>query len=357
MIDNKGRRMVVTILVALVTLLLYFWVFAEPLSPELSAVPAWKVDVTAGAGTGHVEPEPRLMAFVSGDRFGYHTLDGSVVATIDAPRGTPVSDSSYILRAAGESFRSLRSADGALVARIDADAPFFSRGRLFSAENNGSGVAAYDEHGVRQWVYSFPCQISAFAAGDKIVVAGTVDGWLEGVGADGTTAFSLAPGGSRLAVVLGLDVSRSGDWVAAVTGIDRQRLVVLGRGGTGYRITSHKYLDSDYREPVRVVIMEDDRHVLYRRPDGIGVWALDGSVDELLPVKADDFEVAFDRARGIACLLARRGQKAEIVVFRLPATVLGRVALPDASEYVRFSGSSVFIGGGSWLGRFDFVED
>jgi len=228
---------------------------------------------------------------------------------------------------------------------------------LFSAEGDGTGVSAYDARGARQWSYSFPCQLSAFAAGDDLVVGGTVDGWLEGVSFDGSRAFSMAPGGSRLSVILGLGVSRSGDWVAAVSGIDRQRLVVLGRGGADYRVASHTYLETDYREPVRVIVMEDDRHVLYRRPDGIGVWAVDGTVDEVLPVKADDFDVAMDAVRGISYLVARRGNKSEIVAFRLPATLLGRIALPDSSEYVRFSGSSVFIGGREWLGRFDFVED
>jgi len=199
--------------------------------------------------------------------------------------------------------------------------------------------------------------LSAFSSGEAIVVGGTVDGWLEGVSPDGGRVFSFAPGGSRLPVILGLDVSRSGDWVAAVSGIDRQRLVVLGRGGADYRVASHRYLESDYREPVRVIVMDDDRHVLYRRPDGIGVWSVDGAVDGLLPVKADDFDAAIDEATGVAYIAARRGDKAEIVAFRLPDTLLGRIALPDNCEYIRFSGSSAFVGGRTWLARFDFVEE
>jgi len=190
-----------------------------------------------------------------------------------------------------------------------------------------------------------------------MVVGGTVDGWLEGVDSEGRQVFSFAPGGSRLPVVLGVGISRSGDWVAAVTGLDKQRLVVLGRGGNDYRVASHKFLESDFREPVRVVILEDDRHVLYRRDDGVGVWAVDGSIDAVLPVRADTFDVALDESKGIAYIVARRGRKSEIAAFRLPATLLGRIALPDSSEFVRFSGSSVYIGSRTWLARFDFVED
>jgi hypothetical protein len=235
--------------------------------------------------------------------------------------------------------------------------PFFSGLRLFSAEEDGTGVMSYDSEGKALWSYSFPSQISAFAAGDGLVVGGTVDGWLEGVSSDGRQAFSFAPGGSRLSVILGLGVSRNGAWVAAVSGLDRQRLVVLGRGGTDYRVTSHRYLDSDYREPVRVIVMDDNEHVLYRRPDGIGVWSVDGSVDAVLPVKADDFDVAIDDALGVAYLAARRSRKTEIAIFRRPSTLLGRIGLPDSSEYVRFQGSTAYIGGRTWLARFDFVEE
>jgi len=132
---------------------------------------------------------------------------------------------------------------------------------------------------------------------------------------------------------------------------------VLGRGGADYRVTSHRYLDSDYRESVRVIVMSDNRHVLYRRPDGIGVWSVNGDVDELLPVKADDFDVQIDEGMDIAYIAARRGRKAEIAVFRRPSTLLGRIPLPDSSEYIRFIGSSAYIGGRTWLARFDFVED
>jgi len=355
--DDKGRNVTVSVLVVVVVILSYFFIFAEPLSPELSTVPRWKVELTVGAGSGGGASIDGAIAYAAGDRYGYFFPDGSVAFIAETAGGAPVSDASYVASPADGTVRSLKNPAGAEIGVISAAAPFFSAGRLFSAEDDGTGLAAFDERGRKLWSYSFPCQLGAFSAGGSLVVGGTVDGWLEGVNTDGSRAFSFAPGGSRLPGVLGIGVSRSGEWVAAVTGIDKQRLVVLGRGGADYRVASHRFLETDYREPVKVIVMDDDRHVLYRRPDGIGVWSVDGDVDEVLPVKADDFDVALDTSRGIAYLVARRGRKAEIVAFRLPATLIGRIALPDSSDFVRFSGSSAFIGGRTWLARFDFVED
>ncbi|OHD22862.1 MAG: hypothetical protein A2Y38_09730 [Spirochaetes bacterium GWB1_59_5] len=354
--DGKGRRATLAALGVVVAILVYFFVFAEPLSAELSAVPRWRVDLDIGV-TGKVAAETGLLAYAAGDRYGYFTPDGEVAFIAEAPVGAPISDSSYVALSAGKTEAVLLNSRSETITSFRASAPFYASGRLFSAEGDGTAVTSYDEQGDKVWSYSFPCQLGAFSAGDRLVVGGTVDGWLEGVDAEGRRVFSFAPSGSRLPVVLGVGVSRSGDWVAAVTGIDKQRLVVLGRGGSDYRVASHTYLESDFREPVRVLVMDDDHHVLYRRSDGIGVWAVDGSIDTVLPVKADTFDVALDDSKGIAYIVARRGRKSEIVAFRLPATLLGRIPLPDSSEFVRFSGSSAYIGGRTWLARFDFVED
>lgn len=354
--DGKGRQVTFSVLGIVVVMLVYFFIFAEPLSAELSAVPQWRVFLDVD-DTGSPASGPNLLAFAAGNRYGYFSPDGVMVHIAEAQAVIPISDSSYVLPPSGKNSAVLMSPRGGQLAESTALLPFYSSGRLFSAEGDGTALSSYDEFGHKSWSYTFSCQLGAFSAGDKIVVGGTVDGWLEGVNAEGRNVFSFAPGGSRLPVVLGVGVSRSGDWVAAVTGIDKQRLVVLGRGGNDYRVASHRYLESDFREPVRVIVMEDDRHVLYRRDDGIGIWAVDGSIDTVLPVKADTFDVALDDSKGIAYLVARRGKKSEIVAFRLPDTLLGRISLPDSTEFVRFEGSSAYIGSQTWLARFDFVED
>lgn len=372
--EGTGRVRLMSVAAIAVAVFCYVFVFAEPLYPELSTQARWSLDLqSAGAAVasdgaavgGATHPDAasgsdaRLLSFTLGDAYGYLRPSGSVARLERAGAGhrlAAVSDERYAVPRASQAFMLARP-DGSELGRLEATSPFFAGGRLFSAEGDGTALAAFDEQGRRLWTYSFPCHVSAFSAGEGLAVGGTVDGWLEGIGNDGRRAFLFAPGGSRAQVVLGVGVSPSGTFIAAVTGIDRQRLVVLGKGGADYRVTSHRYLESDYREPVRVVVLPDDMHVLYRRADGIGVYSVDGSVDEVLPVKADDFDVELDEGAGIAYVCARRGGKAEVAAFRLPATLLGRVALPDGCEYVRLDGASVYFGRGSTLGRFDFMEE
>lgn len=363
--ERQVRHRVITILVMSISIPVYFFVFAEGLSPELSAVPRWRVDLapvqSAGIATAATPSDATLagvpIPFVAGNRYGYFLADGTVLFVADARNAVAVSDNAFVTTEPGSQDGFVQQPRSTARIAIQDVRPFFSAGRLFSASADGSGVSAYDGNGHLQWSYAFPCQITAFASSSSLIVGGTVDGWLEGVNADGTKAFEFAPGGSRLPVILGAAVSPSGAWVAAMSGIDRQRLIILRRSNSKYLVQSHRYLDSGYREPVKLIIMSDERHVLYRRPDGIGVWSVDGKVDEVLPVVADDFDASIDTDLDVVYLTARQGTRTELAIFRRPASLLGTIALPDSSEYVRLAGSSIFIGGRSWLARFDFVED
>ncbi|HUW70144.1 MAG TPA: hypothetical protein VMX33_07910 [bacterium] len=363
--EGKGRHRVVAIMAMSIFIPVYFFVFAEHLSPELSAVPRWRVDLVPGQAADSssaalpsgAQSAGQPIAFLAGNRFGYFLADGTVLLLADAANGVAISDNACVVTETTSQDGILLQSLGKSRTVIHDIRPFFGAGRLFSASIDGTGVSAYDASGHFDWAYTFPCQLSAFAASDSMIVGGTVEGWLEGVNRDGTKAFEFAPGGSRLPVILGAAISPSGSWIAAMSGIDRQRLIVLGRGDSKYHVKSHKYLESDYREPVKLIVMSDERHVLYRRPDGIGVWAVDGKVDAVLPVMADDFDASIDTGLGVAYVVARQGTKTEMAVFRQPASLMGTIALPDSSEYVRFIGSSAYIGGRSWLARFDFVED
>lgn len=356
MYDERSGYVTRTILAVITITLVYTLVFADPLPAELSAVPVWFRQYRVLDKAPDTIADDRL-AYAMDDRHGYFSADGDDVTIWKTAKGSAIADTGWVEPQPGNGDSILFSAGGLNRARVAVLNPFFMDDVLYDARGNGTAVAAFGPDGVPAWQYWFPSHISALAVGHGMTVAGTVDGWLEGVDTDGNRLFQFSPGGSRLPVVLGVDVSASGTWIAAVSGIDRQRLVVMGRGGADFRVSSHRYLDSDYREPVRVNILDDDFHILYRRPDGIGVWSVDGTIDNVIPVPADDFDVEDDESNGIAYLALQRGSGAEIAVFKKPARLLGRFALPPGTGFIRLSGSTAFFGGDSWIARLDFIKE
>jgi len=355
--EQLERHPVLRSLVWLLCVLAYFFVGAEPLAKEYTPRPIWR---TALERVVNPEVLPLGYGFSTGDWFGFISKAGRLGLTDKVPGGAAVSDWAFVTSPADAtpgSLRELRGTDGGILGSIDAGLAFFSSGRLFSASMDGTTVSSNGKDGMPIWNHAFPSQVSAFVANEDMVIGGTVDGWLEAINNRGERILRFAPGGSRLPVILGVGVSPSSSWIAMISGLDAQRLVVLGRGKSDYRVVSHRYLESAYREPARVAILGDDRHVLYRQPEGVGVWEVSGKTDDLLPVRADDFEVYFHQEQGLAYLVASYAGKSELVVFRPPAKLLGRIDLGKGLRVVRIDGSTAYLTAAEAIARLDFIKE
>lgn len=357
MSEHAGRwRLGVSLLLG-AALVVYFFVFPEPLSAELSAKPRWALRVVETAADGARAPvdAAEALPFASARAYGFVSPDGRLLYAGMGQEGVQALGPKVLVARRGRSF--VLGADGAEGASIPGEAAFLAAGKLFSSDGSGSGVIAYDDYGVEQWRYRFAGHVTAFAAAADAAVAGTLDGRLEGVGLDGSRLFEFAPGGSRIEAVFGVALSPDGSRVAAISGLDPQRLVVLGRGGAGYRVVAHKYLASDYREPARVAFLEGGRYALYRRPDGVGILGLDEKVDGLIPVAADEFRAFYREGAPRAYLYAERGEAKSVVAFKAPALIYGSLNLPSSSLLIGMRGDALFIEYNDGLYRLDFTEE
>ena len=336
---------------------LYFFIGAEPLASEYSIKPIWRKALDRV-----INPESKneVKGFITGDWFGFISSDGQLGYTDKSQGGTVISDWAFVTKPPElppANPPELRSSQGEPLGFLGLGSPFFSRDRLFSAALDGTTVLTYDTYGKPSWSYSFPSQISAFATNKEIVIGGTVDGWIEAINDRGERIVRFAPGGSRLPIILGVDISESSSLIAILSGLDSQRLVVLGRGKDEYRVVSHRYLESSYREPVRIAVLGDNRHVLYRQPEGIGVWEISGKTDDILPVKADDFELYYNPEQGLAYITATYAGNNELVVFRPPAKLLGRVDLGENTSVFRIDGVTAYLASAEAIGRLDFIKE
>lgn len=357
MSEHAGRwRLGISLLLG-AALVAYFFVFPEPLSAELSAKPRWALSVAetaadpSRAALGYGDALP----FVSARAYGFVSPEGELLYAGIGQEGVQALGSKVLVTRRGRSL--VLGADGSEGASIPGEGAFMAAGRLFAADGSGSGIIAYDDYGVEQWRYRFSSHVTAFAAAADASVAGTLDGRLEGVGLDGSRQFEFAPGGSRIEAVFGVAVAQDGARVAAISGLDPQRLIVLGRGGAGYRVIAHKYLASDYREPARVAFLEGGRYVLYRRPDGVGILGLDERVDGLIPVAADEFRAFYRDGAPRAYLYAERGEAKSVIAFKAPALIYGSLNLPSASSLIGVRDDALFIEYNDGLYRLDFVEE
>ncbi len=341
--------------------IVYFFAAAFPLRKEISLRPAWARDVSRDAAPAAPvgdSPAGRLLAFSLGGRYGSVSRDGEVLFSRGAPFDVAVSDSLIVPYARDSAELTALGPDGSPRFRISAEGwPFFRSGRLFVVSPEMNSISEYSQEGQALWSYDFPFSVTEFAASPSLAVAGLLDGTLEFLDARGDSVLSFSPGGSRIEVILGTALSPDQEAVAAVCGADRQRFVLLSKKGGTFRVRRHRYLESDYREPVSVRFTRDGRYVLYRQPEGVQVFDREGGTESILPVRAQSFEVESDPPRGLEFLFARQSRSWTVACFQPPDRMIFSYILPGGAFWSRFADGSLYLGTGNTIGRIDIAEE
>lgn len=355
-VDERPNRLFY-VLIALL-FLVYFFTAAAPLRRELALNPVWVSDVSKDTETAAPPPAGRPMAYQLGGRFGAITPDGTIVFSRGAAFDAAVSDSFFIPYTRDSTELSAFGLNGEDLFKIRGEGwPFFRSGRLFLISPEMDAVSEWSLTGDFLWSYDFPFKISDFDASPSLAAAGMLDGNLECVDTQGSQVLSFAPGGSRIEVVLGIAVDPRGEAIAVISGADRQRFVLLVKKGGTYKVQYHTYLDSDYREPVTVKFTQDGRYILYRQPEGIAVFDREKGTETMLPIRAQNFDLVSDSARGLVFLFARTSRARTLVCFKPPAKVIFSYSLPGGAFWSKFMENSLFFGVGDTIGRIDISEE
>jgi len=273
---------------AVIAGLSYFLICAFPLQKELILVPIWTRKVAqapsapgsfsmkgqatlGGASSGAHSSTP--IPFRLGDRYGYFTAEGSILFAASAPYGVAIASDAFATYDRLSDGFTIESPEGADLARVSAIGyPFFASGRRFVIGPDQATISELTRTGASAWTYRFPSIVTAFDACTSLAVFGLMDGSIVGLDQAGKAMLNFAPGGSRIMGVYGVAASPDGLLVAAVTGLDRQRLVVMEKRSTAYRVVYHRYLASDYRRPVTIAFTSDGRRLEYESPSGVGVY-------------------------------------------------------------------------------------
>jgi hypothetical protein len=223
-------------------------------------------------------------------------------------------------------------------------------------------LSALDEKGAILWTYDFAAPLTCIDAAAGFVLTGSLDGAVEMLDSQGKRFFFFEPGGSRLAVILGCSLSRDGNRLGIISGIDDQRFLLLERYGDlsigDFRVIYHEFLEDGFRRPVHISFIDNDSRIAFERQDGVGMYDLRNRVNRTLPLDgriiAMDSQGAGDGREGIFFVITSLdGQHNKLVGIKLPGSIMLEAPFRSNDVFLSRAGSRIYLGGGSTLAAFE----
>jgi hypothetical protein len=231
--------------------------------------------------------------------------------------------------------------------------PLLRGDRLYTVNTDLSGLKRLDPESDVLWSIDFVTPITSLSVSEQRCFIGLLDGTARLIDEQGNLVLDHKSAGSRIPVILGTAVQ--GNRLALISGIDPQKLTILFERAEELIPVAAFDLDSDYRREVFIRFSDDGNFLYYEEPEGLGVFDLDRKNLSHLPLGGNF--VALAATGTYAAIVAKDGEKNELLVLRTPRRVLYDGPLPAGQIFLRFIEPHLIVGVGDVLLRFDLQEE
>ncbi len=260
------------------------WTTSLPSLPEVSNPTAGSVAVTPIVAAGNTTGP--LTAFELGNDFGFIDGAGRIHYLGRKQYGVALGSDRFANYPSLSRRVIVQDPAGATLATIEqAGYPMFLRNQLYLLSPQGDTITAYDSFGKRLWTHQMGSVITAADAAHPYSAVGLLNGQVDVFNNAGASVFQKTPGSSSMPVVLGISLSKSGNRMAIISGIEPQIVTIYDVAAGRFTPTDTRSMRSDFRRPV-IIRCIDDSEVTAIETDG-GIELIDqkshGSHTVVLP--------------------------------------------------------------------------
>lgn len=338
------------LLFAVLITIVYIALAAKPLTEEFQFTPIWKINISAPI-TQTVEKDKKKLAFHLGQSVGYFTEDGEITLLKSFPAKADISDYYFAIYNSGAKNTEFFNNNGEIAGYIKAEGfPYFAEQIIYVFLPGGCSFSKCTQTGDIQWTYEGTIPITAFAANDNHTAAGFADGTIKVLNnADGQTEVNFAPGGSDYPVILGLDISSDGKYVASISGHKKQRFVLSRREGNQQKIIYHKFFENDlpYRTIVR--FCKDSRRILYNFPQGLDIYDIEDKKSKFIDIK--DKIISVKETDDMIFLLSKEKKKYTVSLVDSTNTLEGSFSFTAESAFINTYDNNLYVGRDNSISR------
>lgn len=263
------------IFIAIIFTILYILFSAKPLAKEYQFSPVWQINAS-NPSLKAADPTENQIHFHLGQTIGYFTENGNITSYKTFPSKVAISDYYYATYDTDANETPFYNQENELAGTIKASGfPYFVDDLIYVFLPGGSSFAKCTQNGDISWIYEGTIPITAFSAKPDYTAIGLADGTIKVFeNKTGTNQISFEPGGSDFPIILGLDISPDGQYVASLSGHNKQRFVLSHREENQQKIIYHHFLDEDSLYRSAVYFTKDANRVFYNYGNKLGIYDL-----------------------------------------------------------------------------------
>jgi len=335
--------------------IIYIVFAARPLAHELQMTPAWTINIQQP-----IEPADgkQLLPYKLGQIMGYFTEDGRIVSSITFPYKATITNSFFTQYSGDATTIPFYATDGSQAGTIKQSGfPFFSKDQIYQFLPGGSSFMQCNEDGSEKWRYENISPITAFSSSDAGCAAGFADGTLIAFDHDGNILQEFSPGGSDYSIILGAALSPDGQYIACISGLHHQRVVLAKRGEQHSVISFFKYFDTDQTSQVLVKFSQDSSILYYNYPGGLGIVHCDTGRTREFPIKGWISAIEESPADGTAYVLSHEGSDYTVSVLESSDDLLGAFSFTASSAFILTNDDSLFVGKDMQISRLALTKN
>lgn len=321
--------------------IIYITLAAKPLNKEYSFTPVWKIS-TANPVI-NVSSKPNS-AFHLGQTLGYFDEDGNISLYNTFPSKVSISDSYYATYTTEAKNTEFFKSDGTKAGVIEASGfPYFVDNLIYVFLPGGCSFSKCSETGKILWTFEGTFPITAFTAKENYTAVGLSNGTIKVLNNNnGSTEIDFAPGGSDYPVILGLDISEDGQYIASISGHNQQRFVLSHREENQQKIIYHRFFEFD--SPYRTIVhfSRDGKRVFYNFHNGLGIYNLDSKEERTLNLK--NKLISIDETDDLTILMGKEKNTYTVSIIDNTDTLEGDFSFTADSAFIHAANNNIYLG-------------
>ena len=335
--------------------IIYFFVSSVPLYNDLYFSPVWSLSIEKdielseetieNADSLNEKSQAKLYPFLIKNKFGYFKENGEILVSQEFNGKVSASSSYWCQYSKDAQEFSIYTPDGNLATTIkDAGFPFIVKDKIYLFTPGGYGVSEYSIQGMRLWHYAHSAAITAFNASKKGVVIGYSDGKIAYLDEKGEEVFNLYPGGSTYQVILGLAISEDGSFIACVSGVEKQRVLLIRIMDRQYKIIRHEYLKGNLYRQVFVSFDSDSSCAVFEALGGIGIIDCKSYDIHFLDEDAPIIDVGDDKKKKLLSILTKKDDKCRLIMIEKPFMKIAATNFISTDAFLLQDEDKLFLG-------------